>query len=102
MRQVHNMCGAYTGEFETEETDMSSTQENNYKSVFKFQNGYSASVVCNPTTYGYSTDLFEVAVLDKDGNLCYDTPITSDVEGYLSFQGVANILKDISELEPCV
>ena len=81
---------------------MQSEQENNYKTVYKFRNGYSASVVCNPTTYGYSQDLFEVAVLDKNGNLCYDTPITSDVESYLSFQGVADILKDISKLEPCV
>ena len=79
---------------------MQSEHENNYKTVYKFQNGYSASVVCNPTTYGYNQDLFEVAVLDKHGNLCYDTPITSDVEGYLSFQGVADILKDISKLEP--
>lgn len=74
--------------------------ENNYKNVYKFQNGYSASVVCNPTTYGYSMGLFEVAVLDKDGRLCYDTPITSDVEGYLTFRDVAEILRDISKLEP--
>lgn len=76
--------------------------DNNYKTVFKFQNGYSASVVCNPTTYGYDMNFFEVAVLDKDGRLCYDTPITDDVVGYLNFQGVADVLKDISELEPCV
>ena len=90
------MCGVYTGEFDEMEV------ENNYKSVFKFRNGYSASVVCNPTTYGYDMNFFEVAVLDKNGNLCYDTPITDDVVGYLNFQGVADILKDISELESCV
>lgn len=81
---------------------MQSERENNYKTVYKFRNGYSASVVCNSTTYGYSQDLFEVAVLDKDGRLCYDTPITDDVEGYLSFRGVADILNDIAELEPCI
>ena len=81
---------------------MLSEHENNYKSVFKFRNGYSASVVCNPTTYGHSTGLFEVAVLDKDGRLCYDTPITDDVVGYLNFQGVADVLKYISELESCL
>lgn len=47
-------------------------------------------------------DFFEVAVLDKDGRLCYDTPITDDVVGYLNFQGVADILKDISELESSI
>ena len=81
---------------------MQSERENNYKSVFKFRNGYSASVVCNSTTYGYDMDFFEVAVLDKDGRLCYDTPITDDVVGYLNFQGVADVLKDISELESCI
>jgi len=80
---------------------MRSERENNYKTVYKFRNGYGASVVCNPTTYGYNQDLFEVAVLDKDGRLCYDTPITDDVEGYLSFHGVVDILNDIAELEPC-
>ena len=81
---------------------MLSERENNYKNLYKFQNGYGASVVCNPTTYGYSTGLFEVAVLDKNGNMCYDTSITDDVVGYLNFQGVADVLKYISELEPCV
>jgi len=42
--------------------------------------------------------LFEVAVLDKDGELCYDTPITDDVIGYLTFQEVADTLKKIESL----
>ncbi len=73
-------------------------RDNNYKTVFKFRNGYSASVVCNLTTYGFDRGLFEVDVLDKDSKLCYDTPITDDVVGYLTFQGVADILTQIESL----
>ena len=40
--------------------------ENNYKTVYKFRNGYSASVVCNPTTYGYS-QTFRSRGVDKNG-----------------------------------
>jgi hypothetical protein len=72
---------------------------NNYHQVFKFDNGYGASVVCNAMSYGSSEGLFEVAVLDKNGNIAYDTPITPDVVGYCSFADVADILNKIKELK---
>jgi len=77
-------------------------ERNQYQKTYTFDNGYGASVICNQGSYGNTDGLFELAVLDKNGNLCYDTPITDDVEGYLSFQGVVDILNDIAELEPCV
>lgn len=70
----------------------------NYHKVFKFDNGYGASVVCSNMSYGSQEGLFEVAVLGKDGNIAYDTPITSDVVGYCSFANVADILNQIKEL----
>ena len=76
-------------------------ERNQYQKTYTFDNGYGASVICNQGSYGNTDGLFELAVLDKNGNLCYDTPITDDVEGYL-FQGVVDILNDIAELEPCV
>jgi len=77
---------------------MQSERENNYQNTYKFNNGYGASVICNSTSYGNAMGLFEVAVLDKDGELCYDTPITDDVIGYLTFQEVADTLKKIESL----
>jgi len=77
-------------------------ERNQYQKTYTFDNGYGASVICNQGSYGNTDGLFELAVLDKNGNLCYDTPITDDVEGYLSFQGGVDILNDIAELEPCV
>jgi hypothetical protein len=71
---------------------------NNYHQVFMFPNGYGASVVCNSMSYGSQEGFFEVAVLDKDGEITYDTPISRDVVGYCSFSEVADILNKIKEL----
>ena len=67
---------------------------------YKFDNGYGASVVCNAYSYGGSKGLYELAVLDKRGSLCYSTPITSDVVGYLTESGVADLLEKIKALPP--
>ena len=63
-----------------------------------FDNGYGASVVVGPYTYGGEDGLYELGVLGKDGKLTYDTPITEDVEGYLSEEGVTQLLKQIQNL----
>lgn len=70
--------------------------------VFKFDNGFGASVIKRWFSYGGQEDLWELGVLifDDEGNyhLTYDTPITGDVEGYLSDEEVRNLLKEIQEL----
>jgi hypothetical protein len=69
-----------------------------YQKTYKFDNGYGASVVCNFGTYGAKAGLFEVAVLDRDGQIAYNTPITNDVIGWLDFADVADILNKIKAL----
>ncbi len=64
----------------------------------QFDNGYGASVVKHEYSYGGKDGLYELAVLKSD-NLCYDTPVTSDVEGYLSEDDVTELLKQIQELK---
>ena len=66
--------------------------------VFEFSNGYGASVICNPFSYGGEHGLWEVAVLQGDF-LCYTTPVTDDVVGWLSAHGVAQVLDDICRLD---
>ena len=68
-------------------------------SKIMFDNGYGASVVCNESSYGGQKGLYELGVLDKDGKLTYDTPITSDVVGNLTPEEVTNILIQIQLLE---
>lgn len=63
----------------------------------EFDNGYGASVAQTPHTYGGSDGLYELAVL-KNGMITYDTPVTDDVEGYLTTEDVTNLLQQIQEL----
>lgn len=65
---------------------------------YKFANGYGASVISGAYTYGGEMGLLELAVLGPDGRLCYDTPITEDVIGYLDAEKAIEILKQIEAL----
>jgi hypothetical protein len=67
--------------------------------IVQFPNGYGASIVQGPHTYGGDKGLYELAVFDKDGQITYDTPITNDVLGYLSEQEVEKTLFDIKNLD---
>jgi hypothetical protein len=64
----------------------------------KFENGYGASVVCTPYTYGGDKGLYELAVLDNEGNLTYSTPVTDDVIGYLRPEDVTDVMAKIQQL----
>lgn len=67
--------------------------------IYKFPNGYGASVICNPYSFGGDEGLWEIAVLDENGHITYETPITADVIGYLNDDEVIEILNKIKELE---
>jgi hypothetical protein len=67
--------------------------------IVQFSNGYGASIVQGPHTYGGNNGLYELAVFGKDGSITYDTPITDDVLGYLSEQEVEKTLLDIKNLD---
>jgi len=63
-----------------------------------FDNGYGASVIIGPHTYGGEDGLYELAVLGKDKKLTYDTSVTDDVEGYLSEDEVTKLMEQIQKL----
>lgn len=73
------------------------TEKNSYygknQTKYSFPNGYGASVIS-----GDGIRQFEVAVLEADGSLCYDTQITDDVISGLDVEGVYKILDKISHL----
>ena len=74
--------------------------------LYKFKNGYGASLVRHFGSYGGSKGLWEIAVIkwtEQYGGavkwrLCYSTPITSDVIGYLEEDQVNTILSFIEKL----
>lgn len=67
--------------------------------IVQFSNGYGASIVQGPHTYGGANGLYEIAVFGKNGQITYDTPITNDVLGHLSEQEVEKTLMDIKNLD---
>ena len=67
-------------------------------SRIQFENGYGASVVKSEYTYGGKDGLYELAVLDSDGNLTYATSVTDDVIGYLRPEDVTDVLAKIQQL----
>ena len=69
------------------------------KSRMHFDNGFGVSVVSHTHSYGGRDGLYEVAVLDKDGVLTYETPVTSDIIGYLSEEDVTDVMKQVQELK---
>jgi hypothetical protein len=67
--------------------------------LYTFENGYGASVVKGPYTYGGPEGFYELAVLHPD-SLCYRTEITNDVIGWLDEAKVLSTLDAIRELAP--
>ena len=68
-----------------------------YQKFVEFENGYSASIVCNDMSYGSDRGLFEIAIL-YNSDIVYDTEITNDVIGFLDFEGVVQTLEKIKKL----
>ena len=67
------------------------------QAIVEFENGYGASVVKGPYTYGGSNGLYELAVL-RDGKICYSTDLTNDVLGFLTEAEVTTYLMGIEQL----
>jgi hypothetical protein len=66
-----------------------------------YPNGYGASIVQHKFSYGGNKGLWELAVIkgnDEEWDICYSTPITSDVEGYLTESEVDELLTKIEAL----
>lgn len=69
--------------------------------VIFFPNDYGASIIKSPLSYGGDEGLFEIAVIkgNRDNwELCYDTPITNDVLGYLDSKDINKYLEQIEKL----
>ena len=75
---------------------------NNNQTIFKFPNGFGASVIIGIYTYGGDQGLYELAILKFHGDnyhLDYSTCITDDVIGYLEPKDVRKLLMRIKRLK---
>ena len=71
--------------------------------IYKFKNGYGASVVQHKYSYGGDKGLWELAVIifnnKGEWDISYGTPITGDVIGYLGREEVNKLLSRIKKLK---
>lgn len=68
------------------------------QATMEFDNGYGVSVLSGNIAYFNGIDTYELAVL-KNGDLCYDTPITDDVLSYITEEEVTKAMEEIQKLE---
>ena len=73
-------------------------QDRGIQARVQFKNGYGASVVKGPYSYGGPSGFYELAVLNEDGRITYDTDITNDVCGFLCEAEVTALLMKIESL----
>ena len=69
------------------------------QAVMDFENGYGVSVVQTPYSYGGKMGLYELAVIDSDGDVVYDTPVAGGVIGYLREEDVTEGMRRIQLLQ---
>jgi len=69
------------------------------QAVMHFENGYGVSAVKTPYSYGGKMGLYEIAVIDKEGEVVYNTPIAEGVIGYLREEDVTQAMERIQLFE---
>lgn len=71
------------------------------QAIMFFPNGFGVSVIRGSMTHGGKDGKYELAILTgspEDYELCYDTPITSDVLGYLTPDDVTSYMVKVQSL----
>jgi hypothetical protein len=80
-----------------------SFESNNGVQYIKFfDNGYGVSIVKHDMSYGHELGLWELAVVKgnmEDYDLCYDTPITDNVIGFLNEEEVNDLVSQVQVYE---
>lgn len=89
-------------EFVNHELFVESFVNNNGNECWRFKVPHcpelSVSVIRGPYTYGGRSGLFELAMI-RYGKCVYDTPITSDVIGWLGVEEVLLVLLKVEKLK---
>ena len=96
--ELLKMIGSDLKTFDDLEFEGMDTFYNGVKSRMFFDNGYGISVVQHDYSYGGKLGKYEIAVLNSDGDLVYDTKVTNDVVGYLTPDEVSDYMIQIQEL----
>jgi hypothetical protein len=75
---------------------------NGIQKIYRFENGFGASIIQHQFSYGNELGLWEVGVLEFEDELYslnYETEITDDVIGNLTLEQVEEVLNKIKNLK---
>jgi hypothetical protein len=64
-----------------------------------FDNGYGVSVIKHEYSYGGDKGFYELAVIDSEGDVIYDTPVTDDVIGWLTPKDITELMIQVQDLK---
>lgn len=70
------------------------------KASHTFDNGFGVSVITGKAWYTSEGHPYEIAIINKDGDIDYTTHITDDVLGYLTEEEANSVLLLVENLEP--
>lgn len=64
-----------------------------------FDNGYGVSVIKHEYSYGGPQGFYELAVINDEGDVIYDTPVTDDVIGWLTPKDITELMIQVQDLK---
>ena len=64
-----------------------------------FTNGYGVSIIKHEYSYGGPKGFYELAVINSEGDVVYDTPITDDVIGWLTPKDITDLMIQVQDLK---
>lgn len=75
--------------------------EGGMRLMYQFDNGFGASLIKHKGSYGGEAGLWEIAIIDHEAELIYDTEITGidGVKGWLTSEKAQYWLEQIKQLK---
>jgi hypothetical protein len=64
-----------------------------------FGNGYGVSVIKHEYSYGGPEGFYELAVINDEGDVIYDTPVTDNVIGWLNPKEITELMIQVQDLK---
>jgi len=96
------MCGGYTGEFDVSMQEKPHSGGEGIQRNYNFVNGTNLSAIKTPWSYGGNNDLWEIAVLDSDGNFITQiiwNDLDDDVIGHLDDDALYDYVSQVQKFD---
>ena len=94
VKEINEIGGALCGNYNNFPIPTYETRQ----TLVLFPNHYGISFVEGGISYGLEAAILKYDELNDDWDVCYDTPITDDVIGYMNEEDIIPLCKRVAEL----